>query len=175
MRQQLCAAANVIAQPCGPGRVAGPIAAKTRPKASDASLAPGLWLGTRALELTPQVLADYLRDMRETAPLYAEQGIAHQGLVLRMCNWLLAQNLALDPWIRIGSSLRFYGEARLGEALTACGRINANIDRKARYQKLQPQVIQELEGEHNASAKPLRQQDLPGRIPPIRAKPDRSR
>jgi acyl dehydratase len=103
---------------------------ETRPKASDESLAPGLWLGTRVLELTPQVLADYLRDVRETAPLYAEQGIAHPGLVLRMCNWLLTQNVLLGPWIHIGSKLRFHSEARLGESLTARGRITANSNRK---------------------------------------------
>ncbi|MCA3271853.1 MAG: hypothetical protein ING12_07640 [Roseomonas sp.] len=103
---------------------------ETRPKASDESLAPGLWLGTRALELTPQVLADYVRDVREAAPLYAEHGLAHPGLVLRMCNWLLTQNVVLGPWIHIGSKLRFHSEARLGESLTARGRITANIDRK---------------------------------------------
>jgi acyl dehydratase len=103
---------------------------ETRPKASDESLAPGLWLGTRVLELTPQVLADYLRDVRETAPLYAEQGIAHPGLILRMCNWLLTQNVVLGPWIHVGSKLRFHSEARLGESLTARGRITANSDRK---------------------------------------------
>ena len=107
-----------------------PTPPESRPKASDASLAPGLWLGTQALELTPQVLADYLRHVRETAPLYAEQGIAHPGLVLRMCNWLLTQNFVLGPWIHISSSLRFHGEARQGEALTARGRIATNIERK---------------------------------------------
>lgn len=103
---------------------------KTRPKASDESLAPGLWLGTRALELTPPILADYLRDVRETALLYAEQGIAHPGLILRMCNWLLTQNVVLGPWIHIASKLRFHAEARLGQRLTARGRISANIERK---------------------------------------------
>ena len=103
---------------------------EARPKASDESLAPGLWLGTHALALTPQVLADYLRDVRETAPFYAEQGIAHPGLILRMCNWLLTQNVVLGPWIHIGSKLRFQSEARLSESLTARGRITANIDRK---------------------------------------------
>jgi hypothetical protein len=82
------------------------------------------------LALTPQVLADYLLDVRETAPLYAENGLAHPGLVLRMCNWLLTQNVVLGPWIHIGSKLHFHSEARLGESLTARGRIIANIDRK---------------------------------------------
>jgi hypothetical protein len=47
-----------------------------------------------------------------------------------MCNWLLTQNVVLGPWIHIGSKLRFHSEARLGENLTARGRIIANFDRK---------------------------------------------
>ena len=107
-----------------------PLPPEARPKASEESLAPGLWLGTRGLELTQQVMADYLRDVRETAALYAEQGIAHPGLILRMCNWLLTQNVVLGPWIHIASQVRFHSEARLGETLTASGRITANIERK---------------------------------------------
>ncbi|MGI9127003.1 MAG: hotdog fold domain-containing protein [Roseomonas sp.] len=107
-----------------------PLPPEARPKASDESLAPGLWLGTRGLELTQQVMADYLRDVRETTALYAEQGIAHPGLILRMCNWLLTQNVVLGPWIHIASEVRFHSEARLGETLTASGRITANIERK---------------------------------------------
>ena len=107
-----------------------PLPPEARPKASEESLAPGLWLGTRGLELTQQVMADYLRDVRETATLYAEQGLAHPGLILRMCNWLLTQNVVLGPWIHIASQVRFHSEARLGETLTASGRITANIERK---------------------------------------------
>ena len=101
-----------------------------RPKASDETLAPGLWLGTRNLELSATVMADYLRDVRETDPLYAAERIAHPGLVLRMCNWLLTQNVVLGPWIHVSSDVRFMGLAHEGEALTARARITANIDRK---------------------------------------------
>jgi len=101
-----------------------------RPKASDETLAPGRWLGTRALPLTEDTLATYLRDARETYPLYAEQGLAHPGLVLRMCNRLLTENVVMGPWIHIASDLRFLGVARRGETLAARARVTANVDRK---------------------------------------------
>ncbi len=85
---------------------------------------------TGGLELTQQVMADYLRDVRETAALYAGQGIAHPGMILRMRNWLLTQNVVLGPWIHIARQVHFHSEARLGETLTASGRITVNIERK---------------------------------------------
>lgn len=102
----------------------------TRPKASDETLAPGRILGTNPLALTDTVLADYLRDVRETDPRYAAQGIAHPGLLLRLCNKLLTENVVLGPWIHVGSDLRFLGLARRGQALSARARISANVDRK---------------------------------------------
>ncbi len=101
-----------------------------RPRASDETLAPGRILGTRPLTLTGDVLATYLRDVRETDPRYDAEDIAHPGLLLRMCNRLLTENVALGPWIHVASDLRFLGLARRGEALTARARIGANVERK---------------------------------------------
>lgn len=101
-----------------------------RPPASAETLAPGRILGTRALVLTAETLATYLHDVRESDPLYADHGLAHPGLVLRMCNRLLTENVVLGPWIHIGSDLRFLGVARQGETLTARARITANVERK---------------------------------------------
>lgn len=101
-----------------------------RPKANDETLAPGRILGTRPLALTDAVLADYLRDVRETDARYAAEGIAHPGLLLRMGNRLLTENVVLGPWIHVASDLRFLGLARRGEALTARARISANVERK---------------------------------------------
>lgn len=101
-----------------------------RPRAGDDTLPLGRVLGTRPLMLTEEVIATYLRDVRETDPLYAAEGLAHPGLILRMCNRLLTENVVLGPWIHVGSDLRFLGLARRGEALTARARIAANIERK---------------------------------------------
>ncbi|HYF09625.1 MAG TPA: hypothetical protein VD970_18550 [Acetobacteraceae bacterium] len=101
-----------------------------RPAAGDQTLAPGRALGTRALPLTEETLATYLRDARETDPLYAAEGVAHPGLILRMANRLLTENLVLGPWIHVGSEVRFLGLARRGESLSARARIRSNIERK---------------------------------------------
>lgn len=102
----------------------------SRPPASAEALAPGRWLGTAPEPMTPEVLAGYLEGIRETEPLYAAEGLVHPGLVLRLCNRALTQNVVLGPWIHVGSAARSLGLARVGEALTARARVVSNEDRK---------------------------------------------
>ena len=130
-----CATGRASLPPVGaspPDPADWPLAAppRDRPKADEESLAPGLVLGTRLLALTDEVLRTYLQDVRETDPRYAADGIAHPGLLLRMCNRLLTENVVLGPWIHVASELRFLGLARRGEALTARARIGANVERR---------------------------------------------
>jgi len=72
----------------------------------------------------------YLRDVRETSPIYAEEGIAHPGILLRLCNSALRENVVLPPWIHVGSTMRNVSLARVGEALSARTRVVANYDKK---------------------------------------------
>ncbi len=109
---------------------APPPAEATRPPASEASLAPGLGLGTRPEAMTAAVLAAYLEGIAETEPLYAAEGLVHPGLVLRLCNKVLTQNVVLGPWIHVGSTVRSLASARLGETLEARARVLANAERK---------------------------------------------
>jgi acyl dehydratase len=103
---------------------------ETRPPASETSLAPGLWMNSKPIAATPEFAAQYLRDLRETEPLYAREGIAHPGLVLRLCNWVLSHNVVLGPWIHVGSVVRHFSVARVGETLTARARVIGNDERK---------------------------------------------
>ena len=107
-----------------------PPAHADRPEVSEAALAPGLWLGTAPEPMTAQVLADYLAGIGETEPLYAAQGLVHPGLLLRLCNKVLTQNVRLGPWIHVGSAARSLDAARVGEALDVRARILSNEDRK---------------------------------------------
>ena len=102
----------------------------TRPPASEGTLAPGAWLGSKPLRLTPELVADYLEGVGEADPLYTEQGLAHPGQVLRMCNYAVAENVVLGPWIHVGSKVQNFAPARIGEALTARARVLANYERK---------------------------------------------
>ncbi len=102
----------------------------TRPPAGEASLATGTWLGTEPFEVTADRLADYLAAVREADPLYAAEGLAHPGQVLRLCNQALVQNVVLGPWIHVGSTVRNLRAARLGEVLTVRARVTGNYERK---------------------------------------------
>lgn len=107
-----------------------PPAPDARPPADEQSLAPGRVLCTTPEELTAEALAGYLRDVRETNPLYVDEGIAHPGILLRLCNSALKDNVALAPWIHVGSRIRNFATARVGEVLQARTRVTANTEKK---------------------------------------------
>jgi acyl dehydratase len=107
-----------------------PPAPAARPPASEESLAPGRWLGTVAEAMTPAVLADYLAGIGETTPPPALAGAVHPGLVLRLCNRALTQNVVLGPWIHVGSAVRALAPARVGESLAVRALVLSNADRK---------------------------------------------
>lgn len=102
----------------------------TRPPADETSLAEGIWLGINPVRLTAAAAADYLRDVRETDPLYAKEGLVHPGAVLRLCNLALRENVVLPPWIHTGSKVTNFSAARIGDELSARARVAANYERK---------------------------------------------
>ncbi len=101
-----------------------------RPAASEATLAPGTALATHPLQATAELVAEYLRGVGETDPLYAAEGLVHPGQVLRLCNQAMMQNVLLGPWIHVGSTVRNFAAARVGDALTALARVTAEYERK---------------------------------------------
>jgi acyl dehydratase len=101
-----------------------------RPPASEATLAPGTALASHPLQVTAELAADYLRGVGETDPLYAAEGLVHPGQILRLCNQPLMQNVLLGPWIHVGSKVRNFSVARVGDALTALARVAAEYERK---------------------------------------------
>jgi acyl dehydratase len=103
---------------------------ESRPPADETSLAVGTLLGMRPLPLTETFLAQYLEDVREADPLYAREGLAHPGLILRTCNWALSHNVVLGPWMHVGSTVHHLSAARAGETLTVRARVSANYERK---------------------------------------------
>lgn len=115
-----------------------------RPAASEATLAPGTWLCTAPERITAEVLADYLRGIAETEPLYAAAGLVHPGLILRLCNRALTQNVVLGPWIHAGSMVRNLSPARAGDTFTVRARVLANEERKRhRFVELDALVVEE--------------------------------
>ena len=107
-----------------------PTPPQARPPADEASLAPGVWLASAPVQLTAAVARDYLRDVRERSPIYAEERLAHPGWLLRQCNSALKDNVALAPWIHTGSKVRNFAAVRVGAEVTARARVLANYERK---------------------------------------------
>jgi len=107
-----------------------PPAMESRPAASPATLQVGAMLGSISMAASREHAAGYLRDVRETDGLYAREGLVHPGTVLRMGNLGLLQNVLLGPWIHVGSEVRNFGAARVGETLVARPRVAANYERK---------------------------------------------
>jgi hypothetical protein len=101
-----------------------------RPPATEASLAEGTWLGIAPMQMTPEYAAAYLRDVRETDAIYAREGLAHPGALLRLCNLALRENVVLPPWIHTGSKVTNFAAARVGDELSVRARVAANYEKK---------------------------------------------
>jgi acyl dehydratase len=103
---------------------------RIRPQATPSTLSPGTALCLPAQRLTPAMAASYLRDVRESDPLYVREGLVHPGAVLRLCNLALKENVALPPWIHVGSRVANFAVARVGDELSVRARVEANYEKK---------------------------------------------
>ncbi len=135
--------AALVDTPAAPGRYAiPPEPPASRPPADETSLAVGRLLGMRPLALTEAFHHAYLRDVRETDMLYAREGLAHPGLILRTGNWALNHNVVLGPWMHVGSTIRNLSAGRVGETVTVHARVAANYERKGhRFVELDALVL----------------------------------
>jgi hypothetical protein len=102
----------------------------SRPTADETSLPVGAWLGIVPILVTPELAAEYLRDVRETATLYATEGLVHPVVVLRMCNFVLTRNVTFGPWMHVGSKIQHFAAAKVGDALGVRARITGNYEHK---------------------------------------------
>ena len=103
---------------------------ETRPAASEESLAEGRWLGVRPVHVSKEFAAKYYADVRETDPLYVTSGLVHPGLILRLCNWALTHNVALGPWIHVGSKVQNFAAGRVGDVLSVRAKVVRNYEHK---------------------------------------------
>jgi hypothetical protein len=76
------------------------------------------------------MLAGYLEAVSERETVYASEDLVHPGMILRLANQALMENVRLQPWIHAGSRVRNFAVARLGEELTLRGRVTASYENK---------------------------------------------
>lgn len=101
-----------------------------RPPADEASLAVGRWFAIHPFRLSPEDGRNYLRDIRESLPIYAEAGIVHPGTILHIGNWALRHNVVLGPWMHVGSRIEHFAAARIGDELSARALVTDNYEHK---------------------------------------------
>ena len=90
----------------------------------------GIWLGISPYTQGTSAALEYLKDVRETDPIYPDQKIVHPGMLLRMMNWALMQNAILGPWIHVGSTIQYLNVASVGDELSVRAKVTDNYERK---------------------------------------------
>jgi hypothetical protein len=100
------------------------------PPASPEVLVPGTAFGLAPHGFHADHHGEYLADVRETAGIYAEAGVAHPGWVLRDANYVLSANVRLGPWIHVESVVQHHDVVHDGEEVTARGLITKEWDHK---------------------------------------------
>src|SRR6516225_8392372 len=101
-----------------------------RPPASETTLAVGTLLGIRPLAITRELVEQCVTDLRETETLYLKEGLAHPVIIARTGNWALNHNVALGPWMHVGSKLQHFAAAHIGDELSVRARVAGNYERK---------------------------------------------
>lgn len=134
--EKLCATgrAGLQASAPVPGLAALPYqplpAGDQRPLASFENLPDGKVLGAVDFDCTPSALADYLGWVSDDLPLYQGGGHVHPGLILRLANAALKDNVLLGPWIHVGSSAQHFAPADSGDKLQARAKVAASYEKR---------------------------------------------
>lgn len=130
LRAVVEAALPATAPPLDPASYASVPLPPEPPPAAAETLPVGAVLGSFESRFRLERAGEYLDDVRETLPIYRQQGIAHPGFLLRHANWVLAANVKLGPWIHVGSDVSHFGVATDGERLSTRGRVAAVYEKK---------------------------------------------
>jgi acyl dehydratase len=102
----------------------------------------GKWLGITPYRQGADAALEYLRDIRETNPIYADGKVAHPGILLRMMNGVLMENAILGPWIHLGSTVRYLATASVEDELTVRAIVTDSYERKGhKFVKLDGLVV----------------------------------
>ena len=109
---------------------AAPLPPTVRPEAGAATLAVGTLFAIRPVNADAAALEQYLRDLRESLPLYRRAGLVHPATIAGLGNWALKDNVVLGPWMHVGSRIEHFTAARIGDELTAAARVTANYEKK---------------------------------------------
>ena len=89
------------------------------PAAAPEELVPGTAFGLEPHRFHADKATEYLADVRESAPIYSELGVAHPGWILRDANYVLSANVRLGPWIHVESIVQHHAPVTDGQVVSA--------------------------------------------------------
>jgi acyl dehydratase len=113
-----------------------------RQPVSENSYELGKWLGTAPRAWAGDDARAYLADIRETDPIYINDGLGHPGVLQRVMNKVLVDNAILGPWIHVGSRMQLLAAARAGDTITARAKVTGNYEKKShRFVELDALVV----------------------------------
>jgi acyl dehydratase len=107
-----------------------PLPPAARPEADEVTLAVGTMLAIHPVHAGAAETEQYLRDLRESLPLYRSAGLVHPATIAGLGNWALKDNVLLGPWMHVGSRIAHFAVVRIGDELTAIARVTANYEKK---------------------------------------------
>jgi len=89
-------------------------------------------LGTPRAHYDEAAAEAYLAKVTEALALYrGPDGWVHPGFLLEQGNRAVDRNVAMGPWIHVGSVVRHLGGAHVGERLATRGRVRSLFEKKA--------------------------------------------
>jgi acyl dehydratase len=101
-----------------------------RAEATPGVLAAGTLLGTFEIGFRAEKARAYLRDVRESLPVFGDGAVPHPAWLLRTANWVLSENVRLGPWIHVASDVRHLGIGGDGDRLSTRARVLEEYERK---------------------------------------------
>jgi acyl dehydratase len=113
-----------------------------RQPVSSSSFVEGQWLGTASRAWPGATSAAYRADIRETDPIYAREGLGHPGLLQKVMNRLLVDNVILGPWIHVGSRMQILAPLQPDDEITARAKVTGTYEKKGhRFVELDALVV----------------------------------
>ena len=103
---------------------------RDRPDASPETLAVGTSFGLDEHGFHADRAGEYLDAVRETAPVYRDEGVAHPGWLLRDANYVLSGNVRLGPWIHVESAAQHFRLVTDGQTVRTRATVTAEWEHK---------------------------------------------
>jgi acyl dehydratase len=121
-------------------RDVGPVA--ERKPVSASCFVVGEWLGTAPRIWPGRTGESYRADIRESDPIYAREGLGHPGLLQKVMNRLLVDNVILGPWIHVGSRMQMLSALQPDDEIKARAKVIGNYEKKGhRFVELDALVV----------------------------------